>query len=90
MPDRKLARIVKLEDGAELPTISDAAAAIDRYYPPSLRWDPLDHAKRLLTTAATSGKRADIKAATDQLALVLSISPQTKKSPARPKPKRGA
>lgn len=88
MPDRRLSKIIKLEDGTTLRTIADAAAAIERLYPPSLRWDPLDHAKRLLTTAAETGKAKDLDAATDQLAMVLAISPQAK-APPEQKPGRG-
>jgi hypothetical protein len=88
MPDRRLSRIITLEDGTKLRTIDDAAKAIERLYPPSLQWDPLTHAMRLLATAAETGNPKDMDAATDQLAMVLAISPQTK-SPARRKPKRG-
>lgn len=76
MPDRKLARIIALEDGTTLRTIDDAAKAIEKRYPPSLQWAPLQYAQQLLITAANTGKRADIKAATDQLAMLLAISPK--------------
>lgn len=76
MPDRNLSRILTLDDGTQLRTIADAAAAIEKKYPPSLQWVPLQHAQQLLITAAKSGKRTDIAAATDQLAMVLAISPK--------------
>lgn len=38
---------------------------------PSMKWAALDHAIELLMLAATSGKREDIKAAADQLEIVL-------------------
>jgi hypothetical protein len=76
MPDRKLSRVLTIDDGTKLRTIADAAAAIERKYPPSLQWDPLTHAIRLLDVAATTGKKADIAAATDQLAMVLALSPK--------------
>lgn len=76
MPDRKLSRPITLDDGTTLRTIAEAAAAIEARYPPSLQWKPLQHAIELLQTAAGSGKAADIAAATDQLAMVLAISPQ--------------
>lgn len=81
MPDYKLARVITLDDGTKLRTIADAAAAIEKKYPPSLQWDPLAHAIRLLETAAKRGKKSDIVAATDQLAMVLAISPKTKTAP---------
>lgn len=90
MPDRKLARIVTLEDGTTLRTIADAAAAIEKTYPPSLQWAPLQHAITLLKTAADTGKRADIAAATDQLARVLAISPDDKKPAARASRRRAS
>lgn len=84
MPDRRLSRIIKLEDGTTLRTIADAAAAIEAKYPPSLQWAPLQHAAELLTKAADTGDPKDIDRATDQIAMVLAISPQTKKPRTKP------
>lgn len=87
MPDRRLARIVTLEDGTQLRTIAQAAAAIERKYPPSLQWKPLQDAMEKLTKAAETGKRADIAAATDQLAMVLAISPKVSAGTKKPPPR---
>lgn len=68
---RKLARPLRLADGTTLTTLKDAGALLAERMPPSLQWAALDHAARLLMHAAETGKRADIEAATDQVAIVL-------------------
>ena len=69
---RKLARPHTLADGNKLVTLRDAANVL-LYVFGSVNTRPgaLDHASRRLLTAATSGTRADIEAATDQLEIVL-------------------
>jgi hypothetical protein len=72
MSDRLLRRRISLADGTELRTTRDAHALIvERFAAGAECRIALDHALVLLRQAAASGKRADIKAATDQLVLVL-------------------
>ena len=69
---RKLAHPIALRDSNTLITLRDAANVL-LYVLGSedTRSGALDHASRLLLTAAESGKRADIKAATQQIERVL-------------------
>jgi hypothetical protein len=71
MPDRLLRARIKLTDGQELRTINDALALIKKRFDPATSIDGLDEALGLLAMAADTGKRPDIKAATDQLLVVL-------------------
>ena len=69
---RKLAHPIALRDSNTLITLRDAANVL-LYVVGSenTRSGELSKASRLLLTAAESGKRADIKAATEQLERVL-------------------
>ena len=69
---RKLAHPIVLRDSNTLITLRDAANVLLYVFgSENMRSDALDHASRLLLTAAESGKRADIKAATQQIERVL-------------------
>ena len=69
---RKLARPLTLRDSKKLITLRDAANVLLYVFgSETTRSGALDHASRLLLTAAESGKRADIKAATEQIERVL-------------------
>jgi hypothetical protein len=69
--DRKLSHPIKLADGSRLVTLHDAANLFAAKFGTIRRWAALEHCIELLMVAATTGKRDDIKAATDQLVLVL-------------------
>ena len=71
MPDRKLARVITLRDGAELRTIGDAAALIEERFSTTRTWGALEATLRLLEKAAESGKRDDLDEATDALVCML-------------------
>jgi hypothetical protein len=71
MPDRKLARVIILKDGAELRTVGDAATLIEERFSTTISWGALEAALKLLATAAESGKRDDIEEATDALVRAL-------------------
>ena len=66
---RKLAHVVVLGDGTKLVTLRDAANVL--LDAANVRSGGLDNAIRLLLTAAETGKRADIVAATDAVERVL-------------------
>jgi hypothetical protein len=69
---RPLTRTITLKSGER--TLHDAAEVISRRFQ-SVRGDaPLERAIRLLLRAAETGTRADGKAATDQVALVLRLN----------------
>ena len=67
---RKLARPLTLADGTKLVTLRDAANGL--LDAANVRSGGLDNAIRLLLTAAETGKRADIAAATAAIERVLS------------------
>lgn len=69
--DRILRARLRLADGSELRTISDALGWIERHFGATTMFDELDTALDLLATAADTGKRGDIKMATDHLVIVL-------------------
>ena len=71
MPDRKLAGVITLRDGAELCTIGDAAALIEERFSITISWGALEATLRLLEKAAESGKRDDLDEATDALVCML-------------------
>ena len=66
---RKLAHVVVLADGTKLVTLRDAANVLLDVV--NARSGGLDHAIGSLLTAAETGKRADIAAATDAIERVL-------------------
>ena len=68
---RDLARQIKLIDGTELRTLSDAAEFFYEQFEPGRKWPTLKDAGKLLREAARSGKVAKIEAATDQIEDVL-------------------
>ena len=70
---RNLTRTITLRDGSKLDTLRDAANVLLYVFGSgNTRSSALAHAsRRLLLTAAESGKRSDIKAATDQIEVVL-------------------
>ena len=66
--DRKLSRTLTLADGGKLRTLRDAANVLTgERFATVTKWAALEAAIELLMVAATTGTRADIKAATDQL-----------------------
>jgi len=67
MPDRKLARVLTLRDGAELRTIGDAAALIEERFRGTASWGALETTLVLLERAAQSGELSDVRAATAAL-----------------------
>jgi hypothetical protein len=69
--DRKLSRTLTLRDGTKLVTLHDAANLLTAQFGTVTRWPALEHAIEQLMQAATTGKREDIKAVTDQLIIVL-------------------
>jgi hypothetical protein len=71
MPDRKLASVITLRDGAELCTIGDVAALIEERFSTTRTWGALEATLRLLEKAAESGKRDDLDEATDALVCML-------------------
>jgi hypothetical protein len=66
---RKLARPLTLADGTKLATLRDAANGL--LDAANVRSGVPDYAIRLLLTAAETGKRADIVAATDAVERVM-------------------
>ena len=72
---RNLTRTITLRDGSKLVTLRDAANVLLYVFGSvNTRSAALDHAsRRLLLTAAESGKRSDIAAATDQIEHVLRV-----------------
>ena len=71
MPDRLLRARLTLADGRELRTISDAIGWIEGNFEPKTKCDKLDVALDFLARAADTGKRGDIKIATDHLVIIL-------------------
>jgi hypothetical protein len=71
MPDRRLAQVITLADGAELRTIGDAAALIEERFRTTISWHSLETTLVRLQRAAQSGDRQDVQEATDALILVL-------------------
>jgi hypothetical protein len=71
MPDRRLAHVIMLRDGAELRTIGDAAALIEERFSSSIKWSALEATLMMLQEAAESGRCDDICQATDALTRVL-------------------
>jgi hypothetical protein len=64
----------RLKSGERLRTLHDAAEIITRRFGTVTRDAPLEHAIRLMHRAAQTGTKADRKAATDQVALVLQFN----------------
>ena len=71
--DRPLTRSLTLTSGERLATLHDAANLIARLFDTTLP-APLELAVALLFQAAESGTKADLKAATDQVALALRLN----------------
>ena len=69
--DRKLSRPIALSDGRTLATLRCAAECLIATFDGISHWPALEHARDLLMTAAETGKRKDVAAATDQLTVVL-------------------
>jgi len=69
--DRKLSRPITLSDGRTLATLRCAAECLIATFDGISHWPALEHARDLLMTAAETGKRKDVAAATDQLTVVL-------------------
>ena len=69
--NRPLTRVLILKTGERLRTLHDAAELITRRLGSVTTSAPLGHAIGLLLRAAKTGTRADRKAATDQVAVVL-------------------
>ena len=69
--DRKLSRPITLSDGRTLATLRCAAECLIATFDGISHWPALEHARDLLMTAAETGKRKDVAAATDQLTVIL-------------------
>jgi hypothetical protein len=69
--DRKLSRPIALSDGRTQATLRCAAECLIVTFDGISHWPALEHANDLLMTAAETGKRKDVAAATDQVAIVL-------------------
>ena len=72
--NRPLTRVLILKTGERLRTLHDAADLITRRFGSVTKSAPLEHAIRLLLRAVEAGTRADRKAATDQVAVVLQLN----------------
>jgi hypothetical protein len=70
--DRKLSRPIALSDGRELATLRNAAECLIATFDGISHWPALEHARDLLMTAAETGERRDVAAATHQVMIVLS------------------
>ena len=71
---RNLARTITLANGQKLKSLDDARTVIlDVFGSVNARSGALDHAIRLLLTAAETGKRDDIAAATTAIERVLRV-----------------
>jgi hypothetical protein len=70
--DRKLSRPIALSDGRKLRTLHNAAECLIATFDGISQWPALEHARDLLMTAAETGTRKDVAAATDQVMIVLS------------------
>lgn len=68
--DSKLPRPIVLKDGRKLVTLSDLRAVVVTFSG-VIRDDALERGLELLLKAGESGKKKDIKAAADQLVIVL-------------------
>jgi hypothetical protein len=69
--DRKLSRPIALTDGRKLRTLHCAAECLIATFDGISHWPALEHARDLLMTAAETGKRKDVAAATDQVMILL-------------------
>jgi hypothetical protein len=69
--NQPLTRTLILKSGERLKTLHDAAELITRRFGSATKSAPLEHAISLLLRAAETCTRADRKAATNQVALVL-------------------
>jgi hypothetical protein len=69
--DRKLSRPIALSDGRKLRTLHCAATCLIATFDGISHWPALEHARDLLMTAARTGKRRDMAAATAQVVIVL-------------------
>ena len=69
--DRKLSPPITLSDGRTLSTLRSAAKCLIATFDGISHWPALEHARDLLMTAAASGRRKDIAAATDQVVIVI-------------------
>jgi hypothetical protein len=69
--DRKLSRPITLSDGRTLATLRCAAECLIATFDGISHWPALEHARDLLMTAAETGKRRDVSAATAQVVIVL-------------------
>jgi hypothetical protein len=69
--DRKLSRPIALSDGRKLATLRCAAECLIATFDGISHWPALEHARDLLMTAAQTGKRKDVTAATAQVLIVL-------------------
>jgi hypothetical protein len=70
MPDRLLQRRIMLADGKELKTVSEALALIEERFKDT-GCAALDRVRALVVAATATGKRADIKMATEEIRSVL-------------------
>ena len=70
--DRKLSRPIALSDGRTLATLRCAAECLIATCDGISHWPTLEHARDLLMTAAETGRRRDVSAATAQVTIVLS------------------
>ena len=71
---RNLARTITLANGQKLKSLDDARTVIlDVFGSVNARSGALDHAIRLLLSAAETGKRADIEAAATAIERVLRV-----------------
>jgi hypothetical protein len=70
---RPLARPLGLKSGEELVTLRDAGELFDRSFGNVRRDAAIEHAIELLMAAAKTGRKADVAAATDQVALALKL-----------------
>jgi len=69
--DRKLSRPIALTDGRRLATLRCVAEDLIATFDGISHWPALEHARDLLMTAAETGKRRDVSAATDQMMIGL-------------------
>jgi hypothetical protein len=69
--NKKLSRVLVLRDGTRLVTLSDVRAVFLDRFQNIIQSAPLAHAGTLLLEAASTGRRADIAAATEQIELAL-------------------
>jgi hypothetical protein len=72
--NRPLTRVLTLKSGEQLRTLHDAAELFTHRFGSVTKSAPLEHAIGLLLRAAETGTRADRKAATDQVELVLRLN----------------